>query len=119
MALSKLDVAVAAAVVACLLRVEHGHRVMIGVTATDAAPRTSSICPATDYAPFSTACLKYMYDGVLPPLRPRLTVAASASVVSTDTDSPSDLRAVACPAGKENSGRYCRRLGPNNGIQYP
>jgi hypothetical protein len=120
MALSKLDLAFALVVAACLLCFEHGNRVMVGAVATAAIPRTSSICPVTDYAPFSAACLKYMDDGVLPPLRPRITIAASASVVSTDTDSPADLDGAPHPAGGDNSsaGRHWLRSATDNGTRY-
>jgi hypothetical protein len=80
MALSKLDLAVAALLITALLWIEHGNRIVIGSLAASARaePTAVSPCPLRDDMPFSADCLKAI-DGVLPAtVRPPTGGAASS-----------------------------------------
>jgi hypothetical protein len=101
MVVSKLDLAFIVALAACLLIIEHGHRITISTVATAAAPAGSSICPATDYAPFSVACIKYIERGVLPALQPHPRTPAGA--VSTDADGRADIHTPTCARSSANA----------------
>jgi hypothetical protein len=94
MAVSKLDWAAAVVMAAALLRIEHGHRIVIG---TPAAAPAASVCPATDDVPFSADCLKFIDGGVSPDRHARLTV------VAVSPDAHADPHVTACPASNENA----------------
>jgi hypothetical protein len=97
MAVSKLDWAAAVVMAAALLRIEHGHRIVIGTPAAAAPPPAASVCPATDDVPFSADCLKFIDGGASPDRHARLTV------VAVSPDARADPHAAACPASNENA----------------
>jgi hypothetical protein len=100
MALSKLDVAVVAVMAVALLRLEHGHRIVIGTPApAEAAPQAAAVCPATDDVPFSADCIKFIDGGALPDGRARLNVL----VVTPDVRGRAVSPGPACPASNENA----------------
>jgi hypothetical protein len=67
MALSKLDLALVAIAAASLIWIEHNHRVVIGSLAAAEAPASAaSVCPRTDDAPYSAACIKFIGGGIVP-----------------------------------------------------
>jgi hypothetical protein len=96
MAVSKLDWAAVVVMAAALLRIEHGHRIVIGTPAA-AAPPAASVCPATDDVPFSADCIKFI-DGSASPDR-----HAQLTVVAVSPDAHADPRVAACPASNENA----------------
>lgn len=108
MVLSKLDLAFVAIVAAGLLWIEHEDRVIvIGAPAIIAAPAAAevagpvlSVCPATDDAPFSADCLKFINGGVLPGLDAAASVSAPVPAHAAE-----DVRgrAPACPPSNENA----------------
>jgi hypothetical protein len=87
MALSRLDLAVVAITAAGLVWVEHSHRVVIGTLAADAPAPTAALCPETDNAPMSAACIKFIGGGAQPadPSRSR-PVTQRASTILTAPD---------------------------------
>jgi hypothetical protein len=61
MVLSRLDWAVVIAIAAGLLWIEHQNRVTIAPpAAAEIAPPAAAVCPESDAAPYSTACLAFM-----------------------------------------------------------
>jgi hypothetical protein len=67
MALSKLDLALAAIAAAGVIWIEHTHRVVIGPLAAAETPGpAASVCPKTDDVPYSPECIKFMGGGVAP-----------------------------------------------------
>jgi hypothetical protein len=71
MALSKLDLALVAIATAGLIWIEHNHRIVIGPMAAAEAPApAASLCPETDNAPMSTACIKFIGGSVSWAVRP-------------------------------------------------
>jgi hypothetical protein len=100
MVLSKLDLAIVAAVAAALFWVEYEHRIIIATPAAAEAAPAGSICPEKDSVPFSADCLAFI-EGGAPVVRDR-TVAAEALAATTDAPQ------AACPASNEN-GPYSAR----------
>jgi hypothetical protein len=100
MAVSKLDVAVVAVMAVALLRLEHGHRIVIGTPApAEAAPQAAAVCPATDDVPFSADCIKFIDGGTWPDRQARLNVL----VVTSDARGRAASLGPACPASNENA----------------
>ena len=89
MALSKLDVALAAIAAASLIWIEHNHRVVVGPLAAAEAP-AASVCPKTDDAPYSAECIKFIGGDVAPTV---LSVGAARS------DPPCPLGNAGAPDG--------------------
>lgn len=117
MALSKLDLAVALAVAAGLIWIEHGHRIMVGTLASVTAAAPPSICPTTDDVPTSIACLKSMEEGVLPAFRPRI----GTPLVSVDADGRADVHVPACDRTGTNApySARCLRLLSDDMVRLP
>jgi hypothetical protein len=101
MVVSKFDLAFIVALAVGLLIIEHGHRITISTLATAAASASSSICPVTDYAPFSVACIKYIEHGVSPAFQPHPRTPAGA--VSTDAAGRADLHIPTCARSSANA----------------
>jgi len=98
MALSKVDLALAAITAAGLIWIEHNHRIVIGPLAAAEAPAPgASVCPMTDDAPYSAECIKFI-GGAAPAM-------LSASAVRTEPR---------CPPGNEGApdGDSCVRYLP-------
>jgi hypothetical protein len=96
MALSKLDLALVAIAAVGLIWIEHNHRVVIGSLSTAEAPGPApagSLCPDTDDAPMSAACIKFIGAGALPVVRPQ--PPAAPAMLS--------LPAPPCPPGNESA----------------
>lgn len=71
MELSKLDLALIAVVAAGLIWIEHNNRIVIGPpAATKTLAPAASLCPETDDAPMSTACIKFITGGASQAVQP-------------------------------------------------
>jgi hypothetical protein len=103
MALSKIDLVVAAMIAAGLLWIEQEHRIIIIATpaAAEVALPPAAVCPDTDDVPFSADCIKFIEGGVLPDIHSRASAAARAAAVSPDAYA--ELPAPACPPSNENA----------------
>lgn len=100
MTLSKVDLAVVAAVAVGLLWVEHEHRIFIGTpAAAEAVPAPQSACPDKDSVPFGADCIAFIGGGVLSSAH----ALPGAPALSTDTPGRADLQAPACPPSNENA----------------
>lgn len=92
MALSKLDLALAAIAAATLIWIEHNHRIVIGpLDAAQAPALTASVCPKTDDAPYSAECIKFIGGGLAP------------AVLSTRLETRADIRVPPCPPSNESA----------------
>lgn len=99
MVLSKLDLAFVALLVAGLLWIEHGNRIVTGsLAAARALPAKLAACPVTDDMPFSADCIKSI-DAALP-----ATVRALTSRVASNPAPGPDASARACSPGNQNAG---------------
>jgi hypothetical protein len=79
MALSKLDLALAAIAAAGLIWIEHNHRVVIGPLAAAEPPApAASVCPKIDDAPYSRECIKFIGGGGGPAMLPASAVRAES-----------------------------------------
>jgi hypothetical protein len=104
MALSKLDVVIVAIIAAGVLRIEHGHRVVVATpAAAEAAQPAVSLCPDTDNVPFSVDCIKYIGGGVPPDIRTSMNAPSSGPAASVVAHDRVDLDASACPSSNENA----------------
>ena len=102
MALSKLDLAVVAALSVGLLWIEHEHRVIVATpVAAEEAPSAASVCPETDDVPFSADCITFINGGVLRDVSSKLNTRAPTA--SPDTQQHAQLRGPACPPSNENA----------------
>jgi hypothetical protein len=100
MVLSKLDWAVVVAIAAGLLWFEHQNRVTIASpAAAEIAPPATSICPDSDAAPYSAACLAFMEGAQASDLRALAHAAWSAPAAQQRTDA----RTPPCPLSNENA----------------
>jgi len=94
MTLSKLDLAVVAAVAVGLLWIEHEHRIFIGTPAAAEAGAPSA-CPDKDSVPFDAACIAFIGGGV-DNVRPSVEAAP-------DGQARGDSHTPACPPSNENA----------------
>jgi hypothetical protein len=109
MVLSKLDLAIVATIAAGLLWFEHGQRVTIETASgVEVADQANSVCPDSDTAPYSAACLAFIEGGVSPHharARSRLRIGAVASAQAAEpaprgqAESPGP----ACPLSNESA----------------
>lgn len=101
MAVTRLDLAVAAAVAAALLWIEHDHRIIIGTpAAAEAVPQANSACPDTDDVPFSAECIRFI-GGVVPDVAAR--PGAAARRTATEPSGRAASHDPPCPASNENA----------------
>jgi hypothetical protein len=109
MVLSKLDLAIVATIAAGLLWFEHQQRVTIETTGGVEVAGQASVCPDSDTAPYSAACLAFIEGGLSPDVRqrsrPRLRIstAAHAATVEPAARGQEESRGPACPLSNENA----------------
>lgn len=108
MALSKVDLALAAIVAASLIWIEHDHRVVIGPLAAAEAPRpAASVCPKTDDVPYSAECIKFIGGGVAPALLSVSAVRAEPRCPFGSEGAPDGDNCIRdAPVGHAHPGRY-------------
>ena len=87
MALSKLDLALAAIVAAGLIWIEHNHRVVIGPLAA-AEASAASVCPKTDDVPYSAECIRFISGGLAPAMQSAGAVRADQRCPPGDDGAP-------------------------------
>jgi hypothetical protein len=102
MSLSKLDLAVTAALAVGLLWIEHEHRIILATpAAAEAAVSAASVCPETDDVPFSADCIAFIDGGVLPNVRSEPNTDGAAAL--SDAQQRAELHRPACPSSNENA----------------
>jgi hypothetical protein len=108
MVLSKLDLAIVATIAAGLLWFEHQQRVTIQTTSgVEVAGQAASVCPDSDTAPYSAACLAFIEGGVSPDARSRsrlrISAVASAQAAEPATPGQAESPGPACPLSNESA----------------
>jgi hypothetical protein len=104
MALSRLDWAVVVVVAAGLLWIEHEHRVTIATpAAAEIALPAPTVCPKSDVAPYSAACLAFFEGAQASGLPTPAHAALSAPAASPAAQRRADARTPPCPLSNENA----------------
>jgi hypothetical protein len=107
MVLSRLDWAVVLAIAAGLLWIEHQNRITIATpAAAEMVPPAASVCPKSDIAPYSAACLAFFEgaqaSGLITPAHAAWN-APAAPAASTAAQRRADARTPPCPLSNENA----------------
>jgi hypothetical protein len=104
MVLSRLDWAVVLAIAAGLLWIEHEHRVTIPTpVAAEMVPPAASVCPKSDIAPYSAACLAFFEGARASGLITPAHAAWNAPAASPSAQRRADARTPPCPLSNENA----------------
>jgi hypothetical protein len=104
MALSRLDWAVVVVVAAGLLWIEHEHRVTIATpAAAEMAPPAASVCPKSDTAPYSAACLAFIEGARASNFPTPAHAAGSAPAASPAAQRRAEARTPPCPLSNESA----------------
>ncbi len=102
MALSRIDLAIVAAVAVGMLWIEQEHRVFITPAGAESESPAASVCPDTDDVPFSAACIKFIDGGVLPDIHARQDGLVSRRAAISDSHGRPEAHGPACPPSNEN-----------------
>jgi hypothetical protein len=102
MALSRIDLAIVAAVAVGMLWIEQGHRILISSADAESERQVVSVCPDTDDVPFSVECINFIDGGVPPEIHARQNGLVSRRAAVSELHGRPEAHGPVCPPSNEN-----------------